>query len=69
MPAPHDPKRFATAQALAALYGITLHCLDGDFGHQIFIATQGVWTRQLDTLDDVDSWLNRVTGQKSGGAS
>ena len=60
----HEPKRFATAQALAAFNGITLHKLDGDGGLPIFITTRWAMTKQLDTLDEVDAWLLRVIGKK-----
>ena len=50
MASQHDAKRFATAQALAALHGVTLHRLDGDFGRPLFVATKWALTKQLDTL-------------------
>ena len=56
-------KRFATAQALAALHGVTLHQLEGDDGRPVFIATRWAMTKQLDSLDAVDAWLARVTGE------
>lgn len=62
----HDPKRFATAQALAALHGVTLHHVDGDAGRPIYIATRWAMTKQLDTLLEVDSWLQQVTGKRVG---
>lgn len=55
-------KRFATLQARAALAGITLHQLEGDFGATIYIATRWSLTKQMDDLDEVGAWLDRVTG-------
>jgi hypothetical protein len=67
MTLPHDHKRFAAAQAIAALNGMTLHCIDGDFVHPIYIASRWAMTKQLETLDEVDAWLLRVTGKVSKG--
>ena len=61
----HDPKQFATAQALAALHGVTLHQLEGDSGRPIYIATRWAMTKQLDTLQEVGVWLQMVTGKKA----
>lgn len=65
---PHETKRFATAQALAALHGVTLHQLEGDTGRPIYIATRWAKTKQLDTLTEVEEWLGRVTGAAMEGA-
>jgi hypothetical protein len=61
---PHDQKRFATLQARAALHGITLHCIDGDFAKPVHIASRWAMTKQLDDLDQVSTWLQMVTGKK-----
>ena len=58
-----DLKRFSTVQALAALHGVTLHQLEGDGSQPIFIATRWAMTKQLDHLDDVEAWLQMVTGK------
>lgn len=58
-----DPKRFATLQAHAALAGVVLHQLDGDFGRPVYIATRWALTRQFDSLGEVALWLERVTGK------
>lgn len=58
----HDLKRFTTLQARAALSGVALHCLDTDFGTQAYIATRWSMTKQLDDLNEVETWLDRVTG-------
>ncbi len=57
----HDKKHFVTLQASAALHGLTLHCIDGDFGRPVFIASRWAMTKQFDTLDEVNAWLRRVT--------
>lgn len=58
-----DQKRFATLQAQAALRGITLHRLEGDFSPVIYIATEGPYSRQLDDLDQVAAFLQRRLGK------
>lgn len=67
MASQHDAKRFATAQALAALHGVTLYRIDGDFGRPIYCATRWAMTRQLDDMDQVEAWLQMVTGKKLEG--
>ncbi len=59
-----DAKRFATLQAQAALHGVTLHKLEGDFGNPVYVATRWAMTKQLDTLDEAAAWLEHVTGKK-----
>lgn len=56
-------KRFATAQATAALRGITLRRIEGDFGQQ-YIATFHALTKAFDDLAEVESWLERVDGRR-----
>jgi hypothetical protein len=56
-------KRFATLQATAALNGITLHQMSGDFSAPIYIGTRWAMTKQMDSLDEVSGWLQRVTGK------
>lgn len=65
-----DRKRLATLTARAALAGITLQCIEGDFGADIFIVTHPHWalTRQLESLDEVERWLDQVTGKKEAQA-
>lgn len=68
-PEPHDPKRFATLQARAALSGITLHRIEGDLSPVVYIATKWALTRELRDLDAVKKWLDRVTGHPAGAQS
>ncbi|WP_342620836.1 hypothetical protein [Rhodoferax sp. GW822-FHT02A01] len=56
-------KEFATLQAIAALHGVTLHRLEGDYGTPVYVATRWAMTKQLDTLEEVEDWLQRVTGK------
>lgn len=58
-----EQKRFATLQAWAALHGLALHRLQGDFSPVIFIATEGPYSRQLDDLDQVAAFLHRRLGK------
>lgn len=53
-------KRQATAQARAALAGITLHVLTGDDGRPEYIATRWAMTKSFSDLADVERWLDRV---------
>lgn len=59
----NDQKRFATLRAAAALAGITLLQIEGDLQPVVYIGTRWAMTRQLDSLDEVSSWLSRVTGK------
>ena len=50
------------ADAQAALEGITLHRIDGDFGRPVYIATRWAMTKQFDGLGEVEIWLDEVVG-------
>jgi len=54
-------KRLATLRARAALAGVTLYAIDDDRGKPVFIVSRWELTRQLDSLDAVEAWLNLVT--------
>jgi len=56
-------KAFATLQARAALAGVVLHRLEDDRGREVFVVSRWAMTRQLDSLQEVDAWLTRVTGK------
>jgi hypothetical protein len=62
---PQDEKRLTTLVARAALAGITLHRIQGDFVPLIYIVSRWSLTREFHRLDDVEAWLNLVTGKKS----
>lgn len=55
-------KAFSTVQARAALAGVTLTRLEDDRGREVLIASRWALTRQFDNLPDVESWLDRVSG-------
>lgn len=59
---PGTAKQFATLQARAALAGVTLAAIENDFGRPAYVVTRWALTRQLDTLDAVEHWLDQLTG-------
>lgn len=57
-----EAKRLATLAARAALRGVVVHEIQGDFGPQI-IASRWALTRSFDgpaRLDAIEGWLDRV---------
>ncbi len=58
-------KRFATLQARAALAGVVLTAIEGDFGPEL-IVTWRTLTRSFAKLDEVESWLDRFAGKHGG---
>jgi hypothetical protein len=64
MPAQHDPKRFATLQAVAALASIQLVMTDDDRGRPCYYVHKWALTNHFDELGDVATWLERVTGKE-----
>lgn len=54
-------KRFATMQALAALHGVELRATRNDLERWLFVATLGAITTELDSLEAVAAWLDRLT--------
>ena len=59
-----DAKRFATAQARAALRGMVVHCIENDTGRVTFIATFHALTKQFGDLAEVERWLDHVDGKR-----
>jgi hypothetical protein len=60
-----DPKRLSTLRARAALAGVQLHVFDDeDTLKVIFIVSRWAMTKQLESLDAVSDWLDRVIGRK-----
>ena len=55
-----DHKRLATAQARAALRGITLVVTDSDHGSPLFVASLHSLTKAFDELAEVESWLDKI---------
>lgn len=61
-----EHKLFATLQARAALVGITLHQIEGDFGIE-YVASKWNLTKAFASLLEVGVWLDRVTGESAKG--
>lgn len=55
-------KTFATLQARAALAGVTLYDIDGDFGTPVYVCSRWALTKSFDDLAAVEAWLDRVDG-------
>lgn len=60
----HD-KRLATARARAALRGIVVHAMPNDAGLVEYIVTQGAWTRALASIEELETWLDRIEGVRA----
>jgi hypothetical protein len=66
MSAPQHPaaaKRLSTLIARAALVGVIVHRIEGDFLHEVLIATKWALTREFTDMDALEGWLDRVTGR------
>lgn len=61
-----DRKTLATLRARAALAGVTLYAIENDHGKTVYIVSKWALTRQLDSLDAAENWLDLVTGVKHG---
>lgn len=63
-------KLYETLRAKCALEQIALHEFEGDNGRPIYIVSRWALTKQLESLDEVEAWLPRVTGKpvRIGGA-
>lgn len=74
----HFPNREAAAQAVAELdqrigalivrasnKDYSLHITSGQTGKPIFVVTRWGWARDFDSLQAVESWLDRVVGVQS----
>jgi hypothetical protein len=57
-------KAFATAQARAALLGVTLYRSKDDRGRRVYVVNKGPWARELPTLEAVEEWLDRAVGRR-----
>lgn len=55
-----DRKWFATLQARAALIGATLTRMENDAGRVVYVISKWSLTRELQDLDAVEAWLDRV---------
>ncbi len=64
-----DAKREATAVARAALAGITVHRSTTEAGQAEWIASRWSLTRAFSDLDELERWLDMVTGRKTAGTA
>lgn len=64
-PAPTPDKRLATLRARLAIKGIVLNDLEGDDGTFIYVVTQGHFTKQFQTIEELMTWTDMVTGVKA----
>ena len=67
MPCPQTPeqaKRLATLAARAAMVGVTVHRIEGDFLSEVFICSRWALTREFTDMDSLELWLGRVDGRK-----
>ncbi|MDR6857229.1 hypothetical protein [Variovorax guangxiensis] len=60
-----DRKRLATLAARAALSGVTLHHMEGDFVPHLFVCSRWALTREFTDLDAVERWLDLVGGRRA----
>ena len=60
-----DPARkaFASLQARAALAGIALHRINRQDGAEAFLVSRWALSREFDSLEAVEDWLERVGGR------
>lgn len=61
-----DKKRLANLRARAALVGVVLHALESDYGEMVYIFSRWAMTRQLDSIEAAERWLDGVTGVNHG---
>ena len=54
--------RLATLRARVALAGVTLQAIENDHGETVHIVSRLAMTRELQHLDVVDAWVDRVMG-------
>lgn len=60
-----DAKTFATLQARAALVGVSLVRSTDDRDRTVFIASKWSMTRQLDSFEAVEVFLQRIGGSQA----
>jgi hypothetical protein len=59
-----DNEVFGKLVARAAKAGVTLNAMCDDFGTKVYVVSRWSLTLQLDDLEAVATWLDRVTGEK-----
>ena len=55
-------KPFANLRARCALSGIALSAIENDHGKKVHIVSRWNMTRELEDLESVSAWLEKVTG-------
>lgn len=59
-------ERLANLRARAAMAGVTLHAPTADKGQPCYIVSRWNLTRQFDSLDAAEQWLDMVSGGQHG---
>lgn len=59
-----DRKRLNTLAARAALLGVTLQHLEGDFVPNLFVVSRWSLTREFTDMDAVEKWIDVVGGKQ-----
>jgi hypothetical protein len=59
----HDAKRLATLTARAALAGVTVTHLEGDLKPHVYIVSRWSLTREFTSLNDLEAWIDLVSGR------
>ena len=57
-------KEIATLKARAALVGVEMHVIEGDRGTLVFVMTKWSLTRQLSTVEEVETFLTRAGARR-----
>lgn len=57
-------KLFETLRARAALAGVILVGSQNDSGQPVYVATRWALTQELESLEAVSAWLDRVAGSE-----
>ena len=61
-----NQKRLASLRARAAMAGVRIHVYpDSDTGATVYVVSRWAQTRQLESLDAAERWLDMVCGVKS----
>lgn len=64
---PPDQKRLDTLTARAALLGVTLHRIEGDFVPNLYIVSRWSLTREFTNMADLEAWIDLVSGAATKG--
>ena len=62
-------KRFATLQARAALAQVVLMQTTDDHDQPLYVASRWAMCKAFGSLDEVETWLARVTGKPGAGST